>query len=259
MKRLVILAAAALFAAGPAAAQSVVRVGVTAGPHAEIMELVKKIAAPDGIDIRIVEFQDYVQPNAALAQGDLDANSFQHQPYLDVQVRDRKYEIVSIAKTLVFPLGIYSKKIKSLADLKSGTRVAIPNDPTNGGRALLLLQANGILSLKPGAGLTATPLDVATNTRNVRIIELDAAQLPRSLEDVEAAAVNTNFAIQAGLLPARDAIALEDANSPYANIIAVRTRDKDKPELAKLVKAYHSAEVKKFVEEKYQRSVVPAF
>ena len=254
-------ASIAAFAVGASAQANdkPLKIGVTAGPHAQIFEVVKKIAEKDGLKIQVVEFSDYVQPNAALAAGDLDANSYQHQPYLDNTVKDRGYKIVSIAQTIVFPMGIYSKKVKSLADLKSGARVALPNDPTNGGRALLLLQANGLIKLKDGAGLKATPLDVIDNPKKIKLIELDAAQLARALDEVDAAAVNTNYAIPAGLVPTRDAIAIEAPKSPYVNIIAVRAQDKDKPEFKKLLKAYHSAEVKAFVTKEFKDSIVPAW
>lgn len=242
----------------PASAESI-KVGVTAGPHAQILEQVKGVAAKQGLDIEILEFTDYVIPNQALSQGDLQANSFQHQPYLDNQVRDRGYDIVSVAKTVVFPMGIYSKKVKNLEDLKPGARVAVPNDPTNGGRALLLLQAKGLLTLRDGAGLKASPLDVKDNPRKLQIVELDAAQLPRSLDDVDAAAVNTNYALEAGLNPDTDAIARESSESPYANIIAVRTVDKDKPWVATLVKAYHTPEIRQFVLDRFKGAVAPAW
>ena len=235
------------------------KIGVTAGPHAQIMEVVKRIAEKDGLKLQVVEFSDYVQPNAALAAGDLDANSYQHQPYLDNTVKDRGYKLVSIAQTIVFPMGIYSKKVKSLDELKSGARVALPNDPTNGGRALLLLQAKGLIKLKDGAGLKATPLDVIDNPKKIKLLELDAAQLARALDEVDAAAVNTNYAIPAGLVPTRDAIAIENPKSPYANIIVVRAQDKDKPEFQKLLKAYHSSEVKAFIAKEFKDSVVPAW
>lgn len=243
--------------AAPAFAQDrPLKVGVTAGPHAEIMEVVKKVAERDGLKLRIVEFSDYIQPNAALSQGDLDVNSYQHQPFLDQQVKDRGYKIVSVGKTVVFPMGIYSKKVKSLADLPSGAKVAIPNDPTNGGRALLLLAREGVIKLKPSAGITASPLDIAENPKKLSILELDAAQLPRSLDDTDASAVNTNYALGAGLSPRRDAIAIEDAKSPYMNVIAVQVKDKDRPEVKQLLAAYQSAEVKQFIETKFQQAVV---
>lgn len=244
--------------AAPAEKKSI-KVGVTAGPHAEIMEAVKKVAAKDGLDIQIVEFNDYITPNIALSQGDIDANSYQHQPFLDQQIKDRKYEIVAIGKAVIFPMGVYSKKIKNLADLNNGASVAIPNDPTNGGRALVLLAKAGLLKIKPEAGIKATVADITDNPKNLKIKELDAAQIPRSLDDVDAAAINTNYAIVAGLVPTKDAITIEAADSPYANVIAVRTKDKDNPVFQKLLKAYHSSEVKQWLDEKYKGSVVPTW
>jgi len=200
-----------------------------------------------------------VQPNAALAAGDLDANSYQHQPYLDSTIKDRGYKLTSIAQTVTFPIGIYSKKVKSLSELQSGARIAIPNDPTNGGRVLLLLQERGLIKVKAEAGLKATPLDITDNPKKLKIVELDAAQLPRALDEVDAAAVNTNYAIPAGLQPSRDAIALEAAKSPYANIIVVRTQDKDNPAFKKLIKAYQSDEVKQFIATQFKGSVITAW
>ena len=249
---------AAIALAGAASAETI-RVGVSAGPHAQILEAVKPIAAKDGLDIKIIEFTDYVVPNAALASGEIEANSFQHQPYLDNQVQDRGLKLVSVGKTVVFPMGFYSNKVKKLADLPNGATVAIQNDPTNGGRSLLLLQAQGLIKLRDGAGLKATPIDVVENPKNIRIVELDAAQLPRSLGDVDAAAVNTNYALESGLDPETDAIARESAESPYTNIIAVRAEDKDKPWVKQLVAAYHTPEVKQFVLEKFKGSVVPGW
>jgi D-methionine transport system substrate-binding protein len=220
---------------------------------------VKKIAEKDGLKIQIVEFSDYIQPNAALAAGDLDANSYQHKPFLDQQVKDRGYKLVSVAYTVNFPIGIYSKKVKSLKDLKEGARFGVPNDPTNGGRVLLLLQEKGLIKLKPEAGLKATPLDVIDNPKKIKFVELEAAQLPRSLDDLDASAVNTNFALSAGLNPAKDAIALEAAKSPYVNLLAVREQDKDKPWVAKLVKAYHSEEIRKFIQTEFKGSVLAGF
>ena len=235
------------------------RIGVTAGPHAQILEAAAKVAKRDALEIRIVEFSDYIQPNAALAQGDLDANSYQHQPFLDQQVKDRGYKIVSIAQTVVFPIGVYSRKYKTLADLPAGAKLALPNDPTNGGRVLLLLQRDGLIKLRPDAGLRATPVDVVENPKKLRLIELDAAQLPRSLDDVDAAAINTNFAIQAGLSPNRDAVTIESAESPYANVIAVRERDRDQPVFQVLVRAYRSPEVKAFIQEEFKGSIIPTW
>lgn len=264
-KRFVLRAAVAatvafqLGVAAQAADKTSIKVGVTAGPHAQILEQVKKVAAKDGLAIQVVEFSDYVQPNAALAAGDLDANSYQHKPYLDQQIADRGYKFASVASTVTFPIGIYSKKIKSLDELKPGARVGIPNDPTNGGRVLLLLQEKGLIKLKPNAGLKATPLDVADNPKKLRFVELDAAQLPRSLSDLDAAAVNTNYALPAGLNPGKDAIALEGSKSPYANILVVRDSEKSEPWVAKFVKAYRSAEVREFIKNEFKGSVVADF
>ena len=235
------------------------RIGVTAGPHAQIFEFVKKIAEKDGLKLQIVEFSDYVQPNAALAAGDLDVNSYQHQPYLDNANKDRGYNLISIGQTIIFPIGLYSKKFKSLDQIPNGGRLALPNDPTNGGRVLLLLQAKGLIKLKPEAGLKATPLDITENPKKLKFIELDAAQLPRALDDADVAAVNTNYAIQAGLQPSRDAIAIESLKSPYANVIAVRAADKDSPALKKLIKAYQNDEVKQFIKKEFKDSVFAAW
>ena len=254
------LAGATLIGGAPALAQDKpLKVGVTAGPHAQIFEQVKKVAEKDGLKIQIVEFSDYVQPNAALAAGDLDANSYQHKPYLDNQIKDRGYKFVSVGYTVNFPIGIYSRKVKSLKDLPEGAKVGIPNDPTNGGRVLLVLQDQGLIQLRPEAGLKATPLDVTGNPKKLRFVELDAAQLPRSLDDLDASAINTNYAISAGLHPGKDAIAQESAKSPYVNLIAVRESDKDAAWVARLVKAYHSPEVRQFIQTEFKGAVVPGF
>ena len=252
--------AAASFLAGPVLAQDKpLKVGVTAGPHAQIFEQVKKVAAKDGLQIQVIEFSDYVQPNAALSAGDLDANSYQHKPYLDAQIKDRGYKLTSVGYTVNFPIGLYSKKVKKLEDLKEGAKFGIPNDPTNGGRVLLVLQDKGLIKLKDGAGLKATPLDVVSNPKKLKFVELDAAQLARSLDDLDASAINTNFAISAGLNPKTDSIAQERNDSPYANLIAVREADKGKPWVAKLLKAYHSEEIRKFIEVEFKGSIHPAF
>jgi len=260
LQSVVALAIAAGFSAAPAFAQDKpIKVGVTGGPHAQILEQVRKVAEKDGLKIQIVEFSDYVQPNAALAAGDLDANSYQHKPYLDQQVKDRNYKIVDVGYTVNFPIGIYSKKVKSLKDLKEGARFGIPNDPTNGGRVLLVLQDQGLIKLKPEAGLKATPLDVIDNPKKIKFVEVDAAQLPRTLDDLDASAINTNYALSAGLNPGKDAIAREGAKSPYVNLLAVREQDKNKPWVAKLVKAYHSDEVRTFVQNEFKGSVLASW
>lgn len=256
--RFATLTAVIALAAGMASAEDI-KVGVSVGEHAEILEKVVPIAAEKGLNIEVVEFTDYVIPNQALNDGDLSANSFQHQPYLDQQIADRGFELVTVAKTITTPMGIYAEKLKSLDDLADGAKVAIPNDPTNGGRALLLLQAKGLLTLKEGTGLVPTPLDITGNPKNLEFLELEAAQLPRSLPDADIAIINTNYALEAGLNPQEDAIAIEDADSPYANVIVVRKADEDAPWVAQLVEAYQSPEVKSFIETEYKGAVIPAW
>jgi D-methionine transport system substrate-binding protein len=241
----------------PALAQDKpIKVGVTAGPHAEIFEVVKKVAEKDGLKIQIVEFSDYIQPNAALNAGDLDVNSYQHLPYLEAQIKDRGYKLVNIGYTVNFPMGVYSKKVKSLDELADGATVAIPNDPTNGGRALLILADKGLIKLKDGASLKVGPADVTENAKNLKFAELDAAQLPRSLDDVDAAVINTNYALEAGLDPSKDPIAREGEKAPYVNILAVNQKDKDQPWVKTLVEAYHSDAVKQFIADTFKGSVI---
>jgi len=253
------LIAATVVLAGTAHAQDAIRIGVTAGPHAQIAEVAKQVAERDGLNLQIVEFQDYIQPNAALDSGDLQANSYQHLPFLQTQIQARGYKITAVGDTVTFPMGFYSKKFKSLAELPDGARVGIQNDPSNSGRALALLQKYGVIKLKAGAGISATPLDVVENPKHLQIVQIEAAQLPRSLDDLAVSAINTNYAVLANLVPTRDAIAIEDAKGPYANLIAVRTQDKDKPWVPKLLKAFHSPEVKQFVASTFAGSIVPAF
>ncbi|TGD95754.1 MetQ/NlpA family ABC transporter substrate-binding protein [Methylobacterium nonmethylotrophicum] len=251
----VLLTAASL----PALAQGQrVRVGATPGPHAQILEVVKPIAAKRGLDLQVVEFSDYVVPNEALSSGEIEANSFQNQPYLDNQKADRGYRIESVAQTVNFPMGVYSKRHKSFDAVPAGGTVAIPNDPTNGGRALLLLQDKNLLKLKPNVGYKPTVADITENPKRLRIIEVDAAQTPRSLDDVDAAAVNTNYATAAGLKPS-DAILREEPKGPYINLIAVRSADKDKPWVAALVESYRSPEVKAFIEGKFAGAVLTSW
>ncbi|WP_186417250.1 MetQ/NlpA family ABC transporter substrate-binding protein [Bosea sp. CS1GBMeth4] len=249
--------AASLVLAGPALAQQnqVIRIGVSPGPHAEILEKVKPIAARKGLDLKIIEFSDYVVPNQALAAGELEANSFQNQPYLDNQVKDRGFKLVSVGLTVNFPLGIYSSKYKSWAEVPDGATVAIQNDPTNGGRSLLLLQDKGAIKLKDGVGFKPSVADIVSNPKKLKIIEIEAAQTPRSLADVAAAAINTNYAVDAKIEPT-SAILREDPKGPYVNLIAVREADKDKPWVKALLDSYHTPEVKAFVAERFKGSVL---
>lgn len=246
-------------AAADSSEQTTLKVGATAVPHAEILEQVKPILAKEGIDLQIVTFNDYVQPNLALNDGELDANYFQHQPYLDEFVSEHSVKLVSAGGVHIEPMGVYSKKIKALADLPDGATIAIPNDPTNGGRALLLLAKNGVITLKDNNNIKATVQDITENSKNIKFQEVEAAQLPRVLDDVDAAVINTNYAMEAGFVPEKDALAIEDSTSPYVNIVAVREGDQDKPAIKKLIEALHSDAIKQFIEEKYKGAVVPAF
>lgn len=257
------VALGSLTAGAWAAGATVVRVGATPVPHAEVLEFIKPMLAREGIDLRIIEFTDYVRPNLALAEGELDANYFQHIPYLETFSRDHRLDLTYIARVHIEPMGLYSQKVRRVQDLRQGAVIAIPNDPTNGGRALQLLQQAGLLELKPGLGLSATVLDIVRNPRNLVIRELEAAQLPRVLPDVDAAVINGNYALEAGLQPIRDAIVLEDVQQPYvsplANVLAVRTRDKDNPVLLKVAQALTSPEVRQFLLDRYKGAVLPAF
>ena len=259
MIRNLTLSAALLALSTAFAGATDIKVGVTPGEHAEIMDEVAKLAAPKGLTIEVIEFSDYVIPNQALADGDLQANSFQHQPYLDNQIKDRGFDLVTVAKTITTPMGVYSARVKSVADLPEGGRVAIPNDPTNGGRALLILQDLGVLTVNPDAGLTPSTLDITENPKNLRFDELDAAQLPRALADTDAAIINTNFALAAGLKPKEDAIAMEKADSPYANVIVVKAGDEGADWVKDLIAVYHSPEIKAFIESKYDGAVITAW
>lgn len=251
------LAAALALTAAPAFAQQsqLVRIGVSPGPHAEILEQLKPLAAKKGLELKIVEFSDYVVPNQALDAGELEANSFQNQPYLDNQVKDRGFKLVSVGLTVNFPLGIYSSKYKSWAEVPDGSTIAIQNDPTNGGRSLLLLQDKGVIKLKEGVGFKPTVADIVSNPKKLKIIEIEAAQTPRSLADVAAAAINTNYAVDAKIEPT-SAILREDPKGPYVNLIAVRAADKDKPWVRTLVETYQSPEIKAFVAERFKGSVL---
>ena len=258
MKKL--LASVAVLAAFTGAAQAEsISVAATAVPHAEILEFVKPALAKQGVELKIKVFTDYVQPNVQVAEGRLDANFFQHQPYLDEFNSSRGTQLVSIAGVHVEPFGAYSSKVKNLADLPQGANVVIPNDATNGGRALLLLQKAGVIKLKDGAGITATVKDIAENPKAIKVRELEAATLPRVLGQVDLALINTNYALEAGLNPTKDALVIEGSDSPYVNILVVNSKNKDAAGLQKLAKALNSAEVKAFINEKYKGAVVPAF
>ncbi|WP_120177881.1 MetQ/NlpA family ABC transporter substrate-binding protein [Sutterella megalosphaeroides] len=234
-------------------------IGVSPVPHADIIRFVEPALKAQGVNLKIVEFSDYVQPNLSLNDKELDANFFQHKPYLDDFSAQRGLKLASLVAVHIEPMGVYSKSVKAVAETPEGAKVAIPNDPTNGGRALKVLETAGLIKLKDGAGVLATVADVAENPKNLKFVEIEAAQLPRSLDDVALAVINSNFALGANLNPVKDAIAIEAKDSPYANIVAVRAGDESRPEIQKLKAVLTTPDVKKFLEEKYQGAVVPAF
>lgn len=234
-------------------------VGASPNPHAEILNVVKPILAKEGIDLEIKEFTDYVTPNTALNDKQIDANFFQHVPYLEDFEKKNNMKLVPLVKVHVEPMGAYSKKIKSKDEIKDSATVAVPNDATNEGRALLLLQKQGLIKLKDPNGLTQTPRDIVYNPKHLKFVELEAPQLPRTLQDVDLAIINTNFALEANLNPLKDAIFMEDKDSPYANVLVVRPDNQNDPAIQKLAKALNSEEVKKFIEDKYKGAIVPAF
>ncbi|MHA5047432.1 MetQ/NlpA family ABC transporter substrate-binding protein [Streptomyces sp. SD15] len=234
-------------------------VGATAVPAGEVLSYIKKdLADKAGLDLEIKEFTDYVLPNTAVQEGSLDANLYQNQPYLDDYNKSKGTDLVSVVKAYLPPMGVYSKKVEDVTELADGATVAVPNDVTNEGRALKLLASKGVITLKEGAGTTASPEDITANPKHLTFKELEPAQLPRSLDDVAAAVINNNYAQDAGLSPATDAVLLESAkDNPYANLLAVKKGNEDDPRVKKLAELLTSPEVKKFIEDKYKGSVLP--
>lgn len=266
-RRLLAATPAAILLSRAASAQEVgttarpARVGVTAGVHAQVLERVAAALRPDGPVIRITEFADFIQPNAALAGGDIDANTYQHQPFLDQQVKDRGYRIVPVGRTVMTAMAVFGTKVKRTADLPRGARIAIPNDPTNGGRALVLLAGAGLITLRNGGDFRSTPLDILTNPKELRIVELDAAQIARSLPDLDAGAVTGNYAVAAGLDPLNDSLAVEQAGPAlirqYCCLVVVRQGDEAKPWAARLAGAYADPALKSWVEATFKGAVIP--
>lgn len=234
-----------------------ITVGASATPHAEILEEAKPLLEKEGYTLKIKEYDDYVLPNDALADGSLDANFFQHIPYLEETVKEKGYDLTYSTKVHIEPMGIYSNSIKKLDDVKDGDKVAVPNDSTNEARALKLLAKQGLIEVKDGELITVK--DITKNPKNLKFVEVDAAQVPSTLDDVAIAVINTNYALNVGLNPTKDALAIESSDSPYVNIVAIRTEDKDSDKAKALTKVLNSDEVKKFIEEKYNGSIVPAF
>jgi D-methionine transport system substrate-binding protein len=235
------------------------KVGVTAGPHEQVAEKVKEIAKTKGLNIELVVFNDYVQPNKQLFEKQIDVNIYQHEPYLVKFNEDQKMNLVKIANAVNFPMGAYSQKIKNLDELKQGDKVSLPNDPTNEARALILLESAKVIKLKAGVGVKATIQDIVENPKQIKFIELEAAMIPRSLSEVTAAAINTNFAMEAKLNPVKDSIFIEPKDSPWVNVIVARPDNKDDVRIKKLVEAYQSEEIKKFIDTTFQGSVIPGF
>ncbi|MDX9672046.1 MULTISPECIES: MetQ/NlpA family ABC transporter substrate-binding protein [unclassified Pseudomonas] len=256
MKKLI--AAFAAVAAFSAHAETLT-VAATPVPHAEILEFVKPALAKEGVDLKVKVFTDYIQPNVQVAEKRLDANFFQHQPYLDEFNKAKGTHLVAVTGVHLEPLGAYSNKIKDLKDLPSGANVVIPNDATNGGRALLLLAKAGVITLKDPKNILSTVKDIATNPKDLKIRELEAATIPRVLTQVDLALINTNYALEAKLDPSKDALVIEGNDSPYVNILVSREDNKDSAAMQKLAAALHSPEVKKFITEKYKGAVLPAF
>ncbi len=254
-KLLVAFAAVAAFSAQA----DTLTVAATPVPHAEILEFIKPALAKDGVDLKVKVFTDYVQPNVQVAEKRLDANFFQHQPYLDEFNKAKGTNLVAIAGVHLEPLGAYSSKYKTLADLPGGANVIIPNDATNGGRALLLLQKAGLIKLKDSNNILSSVKDITENSKDLKFRELEAATIPRVLTQVDLALINTNYALEAKLDPSKDALVIEGNDSPYVNILVARPDDKDSEDMKKLVAALHSPEVKAFILEKYKGAVLPAF
>lgn len=234
-------------------------IGVSPAPHKEIAEKAKEILAKDGIELEIKEFDDYVTPNTSLEEKDIDLNFFQHIPYLENFNKERGTKIVSLGGVHIEPLGVYSKTYKSLDELKDGDEVIIPNDATNGARALKLLEENNVIKLKADAGLEATEKDIAENPKNLKFTPVEAATIPRAYEDAAIAVINSNYALEVNLSPKNDAIATEKAEgNPFANVIAARKADKDNETYKKVLEAFQSDEVKKYIEEKFEGEIIPA-
>lgn len=241
-----------------AAQTTTLKVGASPVPHADILNFVKPTLEKEGVKLEVIEFSDYVQPNLSLADKELDANFFQHKPYLDEFAKSHNLKLDVLAAVHLEPMGVYSHKVKNVNDIPQGGKIAIPNDPTNGGRALKVLESAGLIKVKPEAGVLATVADIVENPKNLSFAEIEAAQLPRSLDDVSATVINSNFALGANLNPTKDAIAVESKDSPYANIVVIRQGD-NREALQKLKAALTTPDVKKFLEEKYKGAVLPAF
>ncbi|OLQ85211.1 methionine ABC transporter substrate-binding protein MetQ [Vibrio ponticus] len=236
---------------------SKIKVGVMAGAEEQVAEVAAKVAKEKfGLEVELITFSDYVTPNAALDDGSIDINAFQHKPYLDQQIADRGYKLAIAGNTFVYPIAGYSKQIKAVDEIQDGDRIAVPNDPTNLGRSLLLLEQQGLIKLRDGVGLLATVRDIVENPKNLTIVELDAAQLPRSLDDVVLSVINNTYAASVDLTPQRDGIFVEDKESPYVNLIVAREDNAQAENVVNFVKAYQSEEVYSAASEIFKGGVV---
>ncbi|WP_319536124.1 MetQ/NlpA family ABC transporter substrate-binding protein [uncultured Vibrio sp.] len=256
---IVLIAALSLVACGQKE-ESVIKVGATVGPHAQVVEAVAKEAEKQGLKVEVVEFSDYVTPNAALSDGSIDINSYQHQPFLDNYNSSHDGHLVSIGQSILMRMGIYSNKFRSLEELPEKARIAIPNDPTNGGRGLLLLADSGLITLKQGVGHKAALTDITKNPKDFQFVEVDAAQLPRTLDDVDAAAITMNYVMSSGLDPKKQGIYLESKQAPLAvMVIATREANKNKEEYKKFVSIYQSQEIRDYLDKTFKGTIEPAF
>ena len=258
MRRLLSIVLLLLLGTAARAEDAPLRVGSSAGPYAQIMDYVATLTAKQGLPIKVVEFTDYAVPNEAMSNGDIDVSKFQNKPYLTNAIKTRGYDIVALDPTIVVPLGIYSHKIKALTELKDGDTIAIANDPANGGRGLLLLQQTGLIKIRDGVTTTATVLDITDNPKHLKLSELDAAQIPRSLDDVTAAAVNMNYALPAGIDP-KSALVREGPDTRYGLVWTVLRKNQDDPRIRKLIQIYRSPEVKDYILKTFNGSIIPSW
>lgn len=257
-RRLALIAAVALATLPAIAQDKPLKIGVSSGPYGDILRETAKLAAKEGLQAEIIEFTEWTQINEALQLGDIDANNFQHVPYLDNQKKQRGYKIVPLVPSIVVPTGLYSAKAATVDAIPAGAKIGIPNDPTNSARALFLLQQAGLIKLKPGADIAATPADIVENPKKISLIELDAAQLPRSLNDLGAAVITLNYAVLAKLDP-KKALALEGAESRWTLVWAVREDRKDDPRIRRFVELYRSPEIKAFIQTKFDGTILPTW
>lgn len=266
MKRLILITLSIILALGifigcgkDEDTENLIRIGVSPVPHRELIELIEDDLKEAGIELEIIEFEDYVKPNLALAEGEIDANFFQHKPYMDNFKEENNIDIVSLGNVHVEPMGLFSSKFNNIEDIEEGSEIAIPNDATNGGRALILLEKHGLIKLNPEVGVLATENDIDENPKNLKFKPLEAAYLPRALDEVDGAVINGNYALEADLVPTRDSIIIEDKDSPYANIVAVRAGEENEDKFIKLLEVLQSDKVREFIEENYEGGVIPGF